>query len=334
MVFFSYLFEYGHKDESIKKPNINNTIVLFTITVLILYVLTLKFSYYAYAQIDNAISGRVDLHSDDKTALFVSSSNIFSSATSTGTPQVQDLDGNAMNSTKTSSFTTVISADIEKYFVAIMRANHDNQQTLIETYKPYVNSEDKILSHPNDENLQYTMQLPGKHGVQYFSLDEIRSNVASLKAQGVDIISYDLEKEYSPNSDLQNPLASVKAASEVVHQNKMKFMITPSINLTTHYGTQFAPFVDMYNIQAQSLQSKPYEYRYYVDQIVKELRLANPEMAISVQVSTTRGTLESMKKSFWLVADIVDGTSSWYSNDLGGLNKIRSFIEWFNHKYR
>jgi hypothetical protein len=237
-------------------------------------------------------------------------------------------------SCQTYAQTDELPAGKAKFFVAIMRADHSNQHGLIDLYGSYLNDDDIALSHPNEENLQNTMQLPGKHGVQYFLLSEIMLNVTSLKAQGVDIVSYDLEKENASYNELKDPVASVKAASEVVHKNNMKFMISPSIKLTADFGTQFAPFVDIYNIQAQSLQSRPNEYNNFVEQTVRELRSANPEISISVQVSTARGSLEGMKKSIMSVIDIVDGTSSWYTDDRTGLNKLGGFVKWFDNKYR
>jgi hypothetical protein len=228
----------------------------------------------------------------------------------------------------------VVSAGKTKYFVAIMRADYNNQDDLVEMYSPYLNDGDIALSHPHKENLENTLQLPGSHGVQYFSLSEIRLNVDSLKAQGVDIVSYDLEKQNASYQELKDPVSSVRAASEVVHENNMKFMISPSMKITADFGTQFAPFVDIYNIQAQSLQSRPNEYNDFVEQTVRELRSANPEISISVQVSTARGSLEGMKKSIALVIDTVDGTSSWYTNDRKGLDRLSSFVKWFNDNYR
>ncbi|HEU4446341.1 MAG TPA: hypothetical protein VFR94_16840 [Nitrososphaeraceae archaeon] len=224
--------------------------------------------------------------------------------------------------------------DKNKYFVAKMRADYDDQDELVKLYSSHWNDGDIALSHPNEENLEYTMQLPGEHGVQYFSLSEIKSNVASLKAKGVDIVSLDLEKEYSSNLDLEDPVASVKAASEIVHKYDMKFMISPSIMLTADFGTQFAPFVDIYNIQAQSLQSRPNEFNDFVKEIARDLRSANPEISISTQVSTARGSLDNMKRSISSVVDIVDGISSWFTDDRNGLNKLNGFIRWFNNEYR
>ena len=224
--------------------------------------------------------------------------------------------------------------NIKKYFIAIMRTNHNIQDDLLSLYIPYLDNNDKILSHPNEQNLQHTMQLPGEHGVQYFSLAEIRSKVATLKKLGVDIVSYDLEKDGSPARDLSNPVTSVKLASDVVHRNGLKFMVAPSRELTSLYGAQFAKFVDIYDIQAQSLQSKPNEYKNYIEQTVKKLRSNNAEISISAQVSTDRGSLDSMKNSISLVAESVDGVTSWYSGDQKALAKLESFVKWFSDKYK
>jgi hypothetical protein len=246
-----------------------------------------------------------------------------------GTYIVQDL-----KTIKTSFSDALIPSPANvKSFVAIMRTNPDIQRDLLKIYTKYLGNEDKALSHPNQSNLLYTMRLPGEHGVQYFSLEKIRDNVALLRARGIEIISYDLEKHLSPANDLVSPLASVKAASEVVHQNKMKLMISPSRELTSLYGAQFAKYADIYNIQAQSLQSTPTVYKNYVEQIVKDLRSDNPAIFISSQVSTARGSLNSMKNSISSVIDSVDGVTSWYSADDKGLDKLERFVKWFSKKY-
>jgi hypothetical protein len=79
---------------------------------------------------------------------------------------------------------------------------------------------------------------------------------------------------------LIDPVKSVKLASDVVHRNGLKFMLAPSREYTSLYGAQFAKFADIYDVQAQSLQSKPNEYKGYVEQIVKKLRSSNREISI------------------------------------------------------
>ena len=71
----------------------------------------------------------------------------------------------------------------------------------------------------------------------------------------------------------------------------------------------------------------------YVEQIVKKLRSSNAEISITAQVSTDRGSLDSMKNSISLVAESVDGVTSWYSGDQKALIKLESFVKWFSEKY-
>ena len=82
------------------------------------------------------------------------------------------------------------------------------------------------------------------------------------------------------------------------------------------------------------MQSKPDEYKNYIEQIVKKLRSNNAEISIAAQVSTDRGSLDSMKNSISLVAESVGGVTSWYSGDQKALSKLESFVKWFSDKYK
>ena len=222
------------------------------------------------------------------------------------------------------------------FLIAKMRIHVDDQNMLVNLYKPNMKAGDIALSHPNAENFdQYTKQLPGP-GVQYFSLAEITANAAALKARGATIISFDLEPEYSPAVDANNPPAAIKAACEVIHANGMKCMASPSRALTTQYGVQLAPFLDVYNIQAQALQDNGCQtgYQSYVEDMYRKLKAANPNLLVTSQVSTSRGTLDNMKECFAAVADVVDGANNFYSNDQEGFDKLRGFVEWFDDTYR
>ena len=69
------------------------------------------------------------------------------------------------------------------FLIAKMRIHVDDQNMLVNLYKPNVKAGDIALSHPNAENFdQYTKQLPGP-GVQYFSLAEIMSKRCSTKGK-------------------------------------------------------------------------------------------------------------------------------------------------------
>jgi hypothetical protein len=211
-----------------------------------------------------------------------------------------------------------------KFLVAIMRSDYPRQSELVSLYKPYVTSSDYIMTHPNAKNLGYAFQLPGIKGVEYFSLSDIRANAASLKSKGVNFISYDIENNLSPDIDTANPVASVRTASSVVHSAGMKFMVAPSRSLALKYASQFASVADMFNPQGQGLQSTPDAYADYYKKITSQIRSANGNIKIIAELSTSRGNLWSMERSFSLVANLVDGVTSWYAND--GLNQLNAFL--------
>jgi hypothetical protein len=235
----------------------------------------------------------------------------------------------------------------DKYLLATLLQYVDTDE-LVDIYKPNMLNSDKPRIHVGlnkqvtDSQLNGLLSLPGQHGFEFFSLAEIKANAPKLKAKGIEVIDYDLEPGdgHSPSSDLANPVASIKAASQAAHDNGLLFRCSPARALTTTYGAQMAPYCDQYHIQAQALQDRPSEYESYVEGMVTKLRAANPNVQISVQVSTQREAasgmtlLETMKTDFARVADKVDGVSVWFSNDDQALSVVKSFSEWFNANYR
>ena len=112
-------------------------------------------------------------------------------------------------------------------------------------------------------------------------------------------------------------------------------MITPSRALTRLYGRlNLQRDVDIYSIQAQSLQSQPSEYKKFVEETVTKLKLTNLQISITAQVSTDRGSLQSMKNSILSVEKVIDGVTSWYSGDQIVENKLEGFVKWFVDRYK
>ena len=266
----------------------NHEIVAFALAAVALWMMITAFNCSAHAQTISPPYSTQKMGDNDLGAAFHTSLTDFSKQTCsnrttylryfeicpgtiTSKPQPSK---NQLSNTSQSSAVPELHQNTSKYFVAIMRTNPNIQKDLLSLYMPYLDSKDKVLSHPDGDNLQHTLQLSGEHGVQYFSLAEIRSNARLLKQQGVEIVSYDLESEGSPEGDMRYPVTSVKLASTIVHENGMKFMIAPSRVLTSLYAAEFAEYVDIYSIQAQSLQSQPNEYKKYVEETVIELTSA------------------------------------------------------------
>jgi hypothetical protein len=231
---------------------------------------------------------------------------------------------------------------VGKFLQAIMR-NSGDQQALVNMYKPYMNVGDIVAMFPNTNNLNYAKQLIASStttgasylGVQYFSLADIKANAPTLKSKGVSIVGYDLEKVYSPASDLANPVASMTTASNIAHQYGLKLECVPAnIDNINQYMSSFAKVSDIFQIQSEWIANNPTKFSNYIHNLVPKLRTAHPGMPIIAELTTNLGTtLDQMKQDTIMTSDVIDGYTSWYNNDQAGRTKLTSYMNWFVQQY-
>lgn len=234
-------------------------------------------------------------------------------------------------------------ANAQKFFLALF-LQYVNRDAQVNIYGPNMSSEDFTrLRVQNGDQLKSdyitaARNLPGPSGVAFMSSQEIVENAKRIKDLGFTTIEFNLESGLSPSSDNNNVVAAMKKAADAAHAQGLKFRATPSRAYTTQYGAQIAPYADYYHIQAQALQDNGITaYRDYVRTQVAKLENANPNMLISVQVSTQQGNapglskLETLKQCVDSVMDRVDGVSVWFGGD--DLSLLRSFTQWYNTKW-
>jgi hypothetical protein len=234
-------------------------------------------------------------------------------------------------------------ASSQKFFLALF-LQYVNKDAQVNTYKLNMSSEDFArLRVQNGDQLKSdyitaARDLPGPSGVAFMSSQEIVENAARVKSLGFNAIEFNLESGLSPSWDNNNVVAAMKKAADAAHDQGLKFRAIPSKSYTTQYGSQIAPYVDYYHIQAQALQDNGIKaYSDYVHAQVAKLEKANPNMLISVQVSTQQGNapglskLETLKQCVDSVMDVADGASLWYGNN--DLSILQSFVEWYNNKW-
>jgi hypothetical protein len=232
-----------------------------------------------------------------------------------------------------------------KYFFATM-LQYVSIDAQVGMYGPNMATADQSKIHVG-KNAQVTsaqldglLSLPGTHGMEYFTLAEISNNAPALKGKGIEFISYDLEPgaNYSPEREVNDPVGSVSNASKIAHDNGLLLMCTPSRAITANYGPQLAPYCDLYHIQSQGLQDNPAAFEAFVESITAKLRANNPDIKITIQFSTQRGSapgmtlLETMQHDFGRVEESVDGVTLWFSGS--NIAVVKSFAEWFNANYR
>ena len=248
----------------------------------------------------------------------------------------------AVAQTSTTTSTTATTAQ-NKFFLALFLqyVDKDNQTNI---YGPNMADNDQTGLRVRDQltfNLDYisaAKNLPGPAGVTFKSSQAIVDNAKHVKDLGFDFIEFNLERGLSPSSDSNNVVSAMKRAADAAHVQGLKFRAVPSYPFTTQYGSQIAPYVDYYLIQAQRLQDEGIKaYSDYVRMQIANLNNANPNLLISVHVSTGQGNLpglsllETIKHSVDSVMDVADGVSLWYGGD--DLDTLNSFVEWYNNKY-
>ena len=218
----------------------------------------------------------------------------------------------------------------EDNLTSIYAPNMDfNDQTRLRVLNQSTLDPDYIIAAQN---------LSGPAGVTFKSSKAIVENAKRVKDLGFDFIEFNLERGLSPDSDSDNVVSAMKTAADAAHAHGLKFRAIPSRGFTTDYGSQIAPYVDYYHIQAQTLQDDGVQaYRDYVHTQVAELKSANPNLIITVQVSLRQGNapglsqIETMQQCVDCVMDVVEGVTVWCGRD--GLHTLEQFVVWYNNKY-
>ena len=254
------------------------------------------------------------------------------------------LDSNALSSQEAVAQTpTTATTAQNKFFLALFLqyVDKDNQTNI---YGPNMADNDQTRLRVRDQStlnpdyISAAKNLPGPAGVTFKSSQAIVDNAKHVKGLGFDFIEFNLERGLSPSSDYNNVVSAMKRAADAAHAQGLEFRATPSRYFTTQYGSQIAPYVDYYHIQAQSYQDDGIKvYSDYVHMQIANLKNANPNLLISVHVSTEQGNLpglsllETIKQCVDSVMDVADGVSLWYGGD--NLDTLDSFVEWYNNKY-
>jgi hypothetical protein len=120
-------------------------------------------------------------------------------------------------------------------------------------------------------------------------------------------------------------------ASKIVHNNGLRFMCDASHKLTDQYYNSFAKVSDVYNIQSEAFSGNPSAFSTYIHGITAKLKAAHPGMPVIAETSTNRGTLSQIEQDFSSVADVVDGSTTWFGSS--GLTELQQYLNWFVQHY-
>jgi len=126
----------------------------------------------------------------------------------------------------------------------------------------------------------------GRKMVIFKSVAETEQLLPDMAGE-IDIIGYNLEHgPATPAGEQQDPVGSIKSMRELADAYDLELAFGPDHDFALSHGVQMAPFVDIFVLQIQRQQTNPQIVADFIMPIVPQLREANPDVEISVQVRT------------------------------------------------
>jgi hypothetical protein len=134
-------------------------------------------------------------------------------------------------------------------------------------------------------------------------------------AAKMDIIGFNLEHGPSNRMDEQkDPVGSVRRARALADQYGMQLAFGPDHNFAQDYGAAVAPYVDIFVLQVQRVQTEPQTVRDFVVPLVGQLRQANPDIEVSIQLRT-EGDTKALAELLLSLDGVLNGVSILTNDD-------------------
>lgn len=134
-------------------------------------------------------------------------------------------------------------------------------------------------------------------------------------ADQIDIIGYNLEHSPANPADEQaNPLASTRRMRALADQYNLILAFGPDHDFAISDGVAIAPYVDIFVLQVQRAQTESQIVYDFVLPLIPQLRVANPELQITIQVRT-EGDVAAIADVVEYLKDDLDGISILTSPD-------------------
>ena len=148
----------------------------------------------------------------------------------------------------------------------------------------------------------------GRRLVVFKNAADIEELVPRLVGK-MDIIGYNLESGPANRPDEQaDPVGSIRRARAVADQYGMQLAFGPDRAFALSHGVQMAPYADIFVLQVQRAQTEPQTVREFVIPLVAQLRQANPDVQVSVQIRT-EGDVMDLSELLLSMKGSIDGVS-------------------------
>lgn len=134
-------------------------------------------------------------------------------------------------------------------------------------------------------------------------------------ADQLDIIGYNLEHGPANPADEQAiPVASARRMRVLADEYDLILAFGPDHDFALSHGVEIAPFVDIFVLQVQRVQTDPQTVYDFILPLIPQLREANPDLQISIQVRT-EGDVAAIVDLVASIEDDLDGISILTSPD-------------------
>ncbi len=126
----------------------------------------------------------------------------------------------------------------------------------------------------------------GRKLVVFKSAAEAAQMIPTIAAQ-VDIVGYNLEHgPANPVDEQANPVENARRMRALADEHGLTLAFGPDRRFALSDGPAIAPYVDIFVLQVQRVQTEPGTVYDFVLPMVTALRAANPDLEISIQVRT------------------------------------------------
>ena len=161
----------------------------------------------------------------------------------------------------------------------------------------------------------------GRRLVVFKTIAEAEQFVPELVGK-MDIIGYNLEHgpANSP-AEQADPLGSVLHMKELAERYEMQLAFGPDRSFALQDGVAVAPYVDIFILQVQRVQTEAQTVRDFVLPLVTQLRAANPALEVSVQIAAqgeSAGPVDLVQS----MQDSLDGVSFLTDHESVGIVEV------------
>ncbi|MCA9924905.1 MAG: hypothetical protein KC421_21165 [Anaerolineales bacterium] len=148
----------------------------------------------------------------------------------------------------------------------------------------------------------------GRKLVVFKSVAEAESVIPTI-ADRLDIIGYNLERgNLNADADKADPVGSAVRMRELADEYGLLLAFGPDHDFALSDGVAIAPYVDIFVLQIQRVQTEPQTVFDFVRPLVPQLRAANPDLQVSVQIRT-EGNVAEIGNLVVALQDDLDGVS-------------------------